>query len=118
MVLNNLEQVKNGSNRWTAEEASEAIPGPWDMTTCFYFDLQSGKTFPYAVSGDLVLTTEDIANYHKEVEDADRSELESFVKHQVFELRTTCDSGSQMEMVCRARPLDHKTPTLPQGFFG
>ncbi len=54
------------------------------QSRCFYYDIREDRCF--SVSSDEMLTPEDIVNHGTSVEKADREEVESFVKYQIFKL--------------------------------
>jgi hypothetical protein len=57
------------------------IPGPWTQSRCFYFDYLSDEIF--SDSREHLLTEDDICNYWKYVDAADREESQSFVTHEL-----------------------------------
>ena len=75
---------------WSRSDSMIVMETPFD-SRCFYYDLQEDRC--YSVSSDELLTPEDVARYWPAVEKADREEVESFVKHQIFRLDARCREG-------------------------
>ena len=99
MVQSNIDDMNAGLNPWSEGDADFVIPGPWKETACFYFDMLTGEALAYnnyAVSGDLVLTPEDLQTHWEQVEKADLAEMSQFVDHGVFSLEAKKTAGKNV----------------------
>ena len=73
-----------GSLPWTRAEAHFVIPGSFNTSRGFFYDLHEDRCF--SVSTDEILTPDDVAAHWPAVEQADYDEVASFAKHEVFEI--------------------------------
>ena len=73
----------SGDLPWTKDESYFVIPGPLRESRYFLYDFTEDRC--YSVSSDELLTADDIIKHWPAVEAADRDEVASFIKHDVFE---------------------------------
>ena len=83
---------------WTKEESFLVVPGPWQQAVCFYMDIIDGTCYRVDQETDN-LTAEDFVKYEREIIEADRKEIEGFLKHKIFEVKNLM-SATQRPMSC------------------
>ena len=92
-----LTATTSGSAAWTAQESFLVIPGPWQKSTCFWYDILADECF--SVTQEDSLTESDVVNYWQFVEKGDLEEIRSFVSHGVFSLDLASRSTNTIDAV-------------------
>ena len=95
---------------WTAEESLVVVPGPFEHSTCFYYDLINDYCF--SVSQEDFLTESDVIEFFPYVEEADRKEVASFVNFDIFELDLTYNATNVVDAVWVRKWLSRNPPQV------
>lgn len=71
---------------WTRDQAHPALvfEGPFTRPLCFYYDFAEDRC--YSVSSDNLIAEHELPEHWAKIDEADREEAASFLKHKVFEL--------------------------------